>query len=86
MTYRYEFGGQQLVGNTVRSGLVSYNWRGPAERICERYAVNSKIRVYVDPRQPSRAVLEPGRDRKFLALMGAVGAVFLLVGLLLFVS
>jgi hypothetical protein len=86
VTYRYEVAGQQLIGSTVKSGLVSYNWRGPAKRICERYAVDAEVRVHVDARDPSRAVLEPAGDRAFLPLICAVSALFLAIGILLLAS
>ena len=86
VTYRYEVAGQQLIGNTVKSGLVSYNWRGPAKRICERYAVNAEVRVHVDARDPSHAVLEPGGDTAYLPLVCAVSALFLAIGILLLAS
>lgn len=86
VTYRYEVAGQQLIGNTVKSGLVSYNWRGPAERICERYAVNAEVRVHVDSRDPSRAVLEPGGDKAYLPLICAVSGLLLVFGILLLAS
>jgi hypothetical protein len=86
VTYSYEFAGQHHIGDTVRSGLASYNWRAPAERICKKYAVNAEVHVYVDPREPSHAVLEPGGDRSFLPLMCTLGAFFGLIGLLLLAS
>ena len=86
VTYRYEVAGQQHIGNTVKSGLVSYNWRGPAERICTRYAIIAEVRVHVDARDPSQAVLEPGGDGAYLALICAVSALLLLSGFLLLAS
>jgi hypothetical protein len=80
VTYCYEIGGQQLEGSTVKSGLVSTNWRGPAERICARYAVSTAVRVYVDTHEPSRSVLEPGGDRAFLPLICVVSALLVAVG------
>lgn len=82
VTYSYTVSGRQFIGRVVRSGLVCFNWRGPAERICKRYAPGMKVQVYVDQNNPSSAVLEPGGDRAFQPLLFAAAAILSLVGLL----
>ena len=85
VTYSYTVSGQQFTGDVVRSGLVCFNWRGPAERMCERYAAGTTVRVYVDESDPSAAVLEPGGDRAFRPFMFAVAAVLFVIGLVVLV-
>lgn len=84
--YTYEIGGGRFERSEVRTGLVCYNWRGPAERICEKYAAGVRVRVYVDRDDHSRAVLEPGGDSKHLPLLAAIGLFLCVVGLALVVS
>ena len=84
--YSYAVSGQDFVGETVRSGLVCYNWRGPAEKICKRYAVGTPVRVYVDPKDPTNAVLERGGDRVFTPLLYGVAALLIVVAGLLLTS
>jgi hypothetical protein len=59
----------------VRSTLVHFTWRGPATRVCAQFPVGSKPRVFVNPLDPSDAVLVPGGDRfamPFAILMAGI--------------
>jgi hypothetical protein len=61
--FEYCVDGTKYVGSKVRSLLVRYNWTSLAKRICTRYPVGSTPQVFVNPADPSDAVLEPGGDR-----------------------
>lgn len=81
LRYEYQVAGTTHVGQDI--GVVSEgatSWKGPARRAVERYARGARCRVYYDPRDPARALLEPGA-RWYLFLMPAVGAVLLAFGI-----
>jgi hypothetical protein len=64
--FEYSFGGGTLLGEKIRSGLLQYNWRAPAERLCSQYPVGSEHKLYINEDDPTDAVLEPGGDRVLL--------------------
>jgi len=86
---RFEFSwrGRRFVGDTPRSGIISFNWRGPADRLCAKFPVGAQVIAYVDDLNPQSAVLEPGGDRWmlpfFLSLavfMAAIAALVIHIG------
>ena len=82
IAYEYTINGSKHAGTKVKAYLMRYNWPGPAKRLCERYRTGAAVKVYVDPNNPSNAVLEPGIDsRAFATGMGA-GACLVFVGAL----
>jgi len=71
--YSYEVDGVAYRGNRVtKSPLLLKNWPGPAERLVARYPVGVTISVFVDPKDPHRAYLQP---------RGYRGAAFVVIGL-----
>jgi Protein of unknown function (DUF3592) len=79
--YAYRYQERDYRGTTVRSLQPAYNWRGPAERICQRYPVGAIIEVYVSPQDPHQSVLEPGGGSwlvpvSLIASLGLVIAAF----------
>jgi len=76
VVYSYRHNNIDYTGDTVSRPQVTYNWRGPAERVCRRFPEGATISVYVNPKDSRRAVLEPP------ARFGAI--TFLLVSILLF--
>jgi hypothetical protein len=82
ITYEYEYQNAKFVGQTYKSVLVTYNWKGPSERIVQRYRPGNRVPVYIDPMDPSNAVLELGGFgvHKFLI---AISAIATLAGLVL---
>ena len=70
--YEYEVGGE-----VHRAHTVSY--RGPifrraAQRTLDRYRPGQRVTVYYDPRNPARAVLEPGSSfGGFVRVLVSVG-------------
>lgn len=69
----------------MRTGLVTYNWQGPANRLCEKYPVGARVPVFVSISDPAVAVLERGGDSAFLPVILIVAVFFALVGLALLV-
>jgi len=74
--YSYDFDGVAYRGNRVAKGpLFLTNWPGPAERLVSRYPVGATISVFVDPKDPHRAYLQPRgyKGAVFVAiLLGAI--------------
>ena len=60
ITYEYTHSGAKFTGTKFKSALLQYNWRGPSERVVQRFPKGAPIEVYVNPDDPSEAVLEPG--------------------------
>jgi hypothetical protein len=83
VTYEYSYNNAKYTNSKIRSGLLSFNWRGPAERLCERYRAKSAIQVLVNPADPTDAVLEPAGGAGFVALAYIIAAIFVIVALAL---
>ena len=79
--FEYTFSGAKLTGSTIKSGLLQYNWRSPAERLCAKYPVGSECTVYVNPANPDDAVLEPGGDKFSIVVVVLISAFLGLFGL-----
>ncbi len=62
VTYTYQAAGLPYTSRRIffGQGLFSTHAAGFAETRRERYKEGSTVRVYVHPRKPARAVLEPG--------------------------
>ena len=60
VTYEYTYNGAKFTGTKFKSALLQYNWRGPSERVVQRFLKDAPVEVYVNPDNPSEAVLEPG--------------------------
>jgi len=78
----YEY---SISGKTYTSNLVSYSGLANAsverDALISRYPVGTKVSVYYDPSNPSRAVLQPGGSTTWRIPMAA-GAILAVVGLL----
>jgi hypothetical protein len=81
--YSYPYDDHIYRGNTVRSNLLLYNWRGPSERLCEKYPSQSAVDVLVDPTDPSRSVLEAGGDSIIVPVSFALSLVLLFIAIIL---
>ena len=79
--FEYAVSGATLTGTTIKSGLLHYNWRSPAERLCAKYPVGSECTVYVNPANPNDAVLEPGGDKFSIVVIMLISAFLGLLGL-----
>lgn len=80
ITYRYLKDGTERTGNRIHF-RVQGPWSGGPAGLHARYSVGSVVQAFVDPSDPSRAVLEPGQDwtnvlpfgMGFVAMTGAAG-------------
>ena len=61
VTYRYLAAGEERTGDRVHF-RVQGPWGGGPEGLSRRYPVGQSVRAFVDPSDPTRAVLEPGSD------------------------
>lgn len=61
VTYRYRAAGEERTGNRVHF-RVQGPWDGGPEALARRYVVGQSVQAFVDPSDPSLAVLEPGSD------------------------
>jgi hypothetical protein len=84
--YEYTFQSRHFLGDTVRSGIILYNWSGPARRLCARYPNGAQVTVYVSAINPSRSVLEPGGHAAFRPVLLATSAVMIVITILILVS
>jgi hypothetical protein len=65
--YEYRIDGTIFRGDKVVKGpLLQFNWKGPAQRLADRYPVGAQVTVYVDPADARRAYLQPRIDKGFL--------------------
>jgi len=80
--YTYAVDGVEYTGDRVEFGDYSSSNALRASKIAKTYRVGSDVTVYYDPSRPSRAVLVPGKATLFAKAGVAIGAVFLLIGIL----
>jgi len=78
--YRYICDGREYFGTKVRSLELLYNFKGPAKKTCARYPNERDVDVFVNPVEPSRAVLEPGGDPKVLPAALITAFVLIAIG------
>ncbi len=76
--FRYRVEGEKYWSETLTTVEVSSNSRDMAEEVVRRYPKGSDVDVYVNPQDPSIAVLE--RDGSAATLIVGVGLLFALVG------
>lgn len=79
--YEYFHKGRRIRSNQLHTLEVSLPWPSSAQRTIDKYPVGSVISVYVDPNDPSNAVIEPGGDPKHLPLFITIAAFVFLAGL-----
>jgi hypothetical protein len=83
--YTYEVDGVTYIGSTIVSGLITFNWKGPATRLIKRFPVEARVPVFVDPANPRRAALQPGMDKNLpVILICVIGFLLLLVCVAIF--
>ena len=76
--YRYAVDGHEYLGDRVSRRAATESDFGKAQRRTLRYEQNSETTCYVDPADPSRAVLE--RSLPWTALMVFLPLVFVVIG------
>ncbi len=77
ITYTYEWGNEKKSGDQVRtSGSIGTSGGGLARDEVARYPAGKPVKVFVNPKQPKTAVLEPGLgwSHLFLPLFGMIFA------------
>ncbi|MGL9620588.1 DUF3592 domain-containing protein [Bradyrhizobium sp. U531] len=67
--YRYRAGGQELEGDKVAVGGIAMTTRVLAAKLAGRYPVGAHVDVYVDPKHPTEALLEPDTAQNVAALV-----------------
>jgi hypothetical protein len=64
----------------------SFSDRAGAEKVVVAHPVGREVTVYHEPGNPARSSLEPGAVPQDLGLMTLTSGMFLLIGLMLFIS
>lgn len=67
--YRYRAGGQEMESDQVLIGGQPMMTRVLAGKVVGRYPVGAHVDVYVDPKNPKQALLEPAELRNISALI-----------------
>jgi hypothetical protein len=82
LVYRYEVDGQSYDGNRIQAGTFGMASGDSLKKFGERFPEGQSVPVYVDPADPTNAVLVPGLSsvaKMLYAISGLVGfGVFLL--------
>ena len=78
--YRYSFDGRSLEGNSVRFIEKSYNRETSARAVVSKYRPGGPVTVWVNPKNPKAAVLEPVPQPALSLLFLAVGLLFVGIG------
>ena len=81
--YRYQVGDTRYSGERVSYDMAPSPQPGIARAIVERYPAGASVKVFYDPSDPSRAVLEPGGAIAPWVLVG-LGAFLAVAGAALF--
>ena len=68
--YLYMVKGVIYEGHRVNVGWACFGSESSVKRALKRYPVGKEVEVHYDPRDPSRALLEPGLDWSVLFLWG----------------
>lgn len=63
VTYRYEVQGRSHVGHDLSVWRGFSSDRAGAEALVARHPVGAEVTAYVDPQDPSRALLDPSASR-----------------------
>ena len=75
LRYRYTFNGRNYesgqIGNADGAG-----WRGPAQKLANRYPAGADVIAFVDPANPENALLEPGYSWFTIAGLFLIGLVW----------
>jgi hypothetical protein len=77
--YTYDLGDKRLVGTTVGFG-PRIGSRDAAEDAVTKFPAGKQVSVYLNPRDPSEAVLEPGQLQGYWLWKLGIGLVLACVG------
>ena len=79
--FQYSIQGQKYEGDIVAFGMKSVSaGRGFAERFVKKYPKGKDVKVFYNPSEVSKSVLEPGLSKRSFILF-AFGISFMLVGI-----
>jgi uncharacterized protein DUF3592 len=76
--YEYRVGSDPYVGSKIGFGDFFYNWFSSKARV-QAFPKGSKVAVYFDAQEPTRAVLDRSYPSVAIAVLGAI-AFFCLIG------
>ncbi len=62
LQYTYHYHGINFIGERIAPLQIWSNFRGTAESFTRKYPRGREVIVYVNPRNPGKSVLEPGRQ------------------------
>ena len=83
--YTYEVDGVTYKGDTIAKGLVTFNWKGPAARMIEKFPVGATVPVFVDPKNPRQSALHSHFDKNLpIFLICSLGFLVLFILVLAF--
>jgi hypothetical protein len=87
VSYRFSVNGETYESNVFSLGAPkSFVDRSDAEKVLAAYAVRREVTVYHEPGNPVRSSLEVGAVPQDFGLMTLSSGMFLLIGLMLFMS
>jgi hypothetical protein len=79
--FQYSIQGQKYEGDIVAFGMKSVSaGRGFAERFVKKYPKGKDVKVFYNPSEVSKSVLEPGLSKRSFILF-AFGISFMLIGI-----
>lgn len=67
--YRYHAGVEELEGDKIFVGGIAMTTKALAIKLTGRYPVGAHVDVYVDPKRPAEALLEPAAAQNVAALV-----------------
>jgi len=79
VSYQYQFSGHELTGNRIFVGDKEFGSAYEAQRRVRHYYPGVTVEVFVDPNNPTRAVLERGLSAKQVGKF-VLGAFLLAIG------
>lgn len=80
VVYEYTVNDSKIMSDKVSFGEVNTSNYRPAREIVDRYPEGQQVKVYYNPENPDKAVLEPGVKSGVWLPLG-IGGAFTLVGL-----
>ena len=79
--YEYDVNGVNYAAKTISIGAMrEFARESSAAKIVGKYPVGKRARVYYDPEDPSRAVLEPGASSDVITIL-PIGVFVVVIGL-----
>lgn len=87
ITYNYEVAGTAYEGDRLRlGGRVMFQSRAKALDYLARFPSHGRVKVYYDPKQPARSLLDPSPQSYVFVVFAIFAAVAGFVGLIILVA